>query len=264
MVKSANATPAKTPRKKVSATPKKNRTAAASVKKAAPKPEKDITPDISTALSPLNLLKNWFNGWKQTFNLQGRSSRYEFWSFLLLNSIMMVIIQLKCAYTMSERYLMAANAAGYSLETISRHITIAEIVFYLTIFIPLFPIVSLIVRRMHDLGKLAWPNYFEPLFMSVVVLNLLLVALLELDNTDYAYTALCLGVCFVTMIYGAGFYGLKILLMTMFYRGDLKANEFGEPQYNDDEHETQALNLSCLYFLFIITIGLLYLSLALL
>lgn len=264
MVKSTNETSAKTPRKKGAAAPKKRKTAATTVKTTAPTPEKVITSDVSTALSPLNLLKNWFNGWKQTFNLQGRSSRYEFWAFLLLNTVMVVIIQLKCAYTMSERYLLAANAAGYSLETISRNITIAEVVFYLSIFVPLFPIVSLIVRRMHDLGKLAWPNYFEPLFMSVVVMSLLLIALLELDNTDYAYTALCLSVCFITLIYGAGFYGLKILLMTMFYRGDLKANEFGEPQCNDDEHETQALNLSCFYFLFIITIGLLYLSLALL
>lgn len=254
MVKSQTSAPTKSTAQKASTASKQKKTS----------PRKQVskkTPDVAV-LSPLNLLKAWLNGWKQTFTLQGRSSRFELWAFLLLNSIMMVIIQLKCTYTMSERYLLEANSAGLSLETISRNITIAEVIFYLTVFIPLFPLVSLLVRRMHDLGKLAWANYFEPLLMSVVVMSLLLFAILELNNTDYAYTMLCLGVCFITLVYGAGFYGLKILIMTMFYRGDINANEYGPAQYNDDEHEHQALNLSCFYFLFIITIGLLYLTIA--
>lgn len=249
---------------------KTTKTAAKTVKSRSKAVEKKATVSpvqtVSTqpeGLSASKLIKAWFDGWRQTFNLKGRSSRFELWAFLLLNAIMMVIIQLKCAYIMSERYLLSAHARGYSLDVISRNITLAEVVFYLTIFIPLFPLVSLIVRRMHDLGKLAWANYFEPLFMSVVVMSLLLFALLELNDTDYAYTALCLSVCFVTLVYGAGFYGLKILIMTMFYRGDAKANDYGVAKYNDDEHETQALNLSCLYFLFIATIGLLYLTIAL-
>lgn len=225
-----------------------------------------LTPQVVSVqpseISAVTLVKAWFNGWRQTFNLKGRSSRFEFWAFLLLNSILMVVIQLKCAYVMSERYLLSAYAEGYSLETISRNITFAELIFYLTIFIPLFPLISLLVRRMHDLGKIAWEKYFEPLFMSVVVLSLLLVALLELNNTDYAYTMLCLGVCFVTLLYGAGFYGLKILIMAMFYRGETEANNFGVSQYNSDEYEAQALNLSCFYFLFIVTIFLLYLIIA--
>lgn len=255
-------------KKEPSAKPAKKTTKTVT-KTAKPRAKAVKTPNVqavsaqTSGMSAAKLIKAWFNGWRQTFNLKGRSSRFEFWAFLLLNAIMMVVIQLKCTYIMSERYLLSAHAEGYSLDVISRNITFAETGFYLTVFIPLFPIVSLVVRRMHDLGKIAWANYFEPLFMSVVVMSLLLFALLELNNTDYAYTALCLSVCFITLVYGAGFYGLKILIMTMFYRGDAGANEFGMSQYNDDEHEGHALNLSCLYFLFVATIGLLYLTIAL-
>ncbi|MCM1323883.1 MAG: DUF805 domain-containing protein [Acetobacter sp.] len=219
-----------------------------------------ITP--TTNITAAELIKTWFNGWKQTFNLKGRSSRFELWAFLLLNSILMVIIQLKCSYTMSDRFLRSAHSAGYSLSQIENRIIIAEIIFYLSIFIPLFPTVSLLVRRMHDLGKLAWANYFEPMFMSIVAMSLLFFTLLELEKTNYDSIALLLSICFITTFYGAGFYGLKTLITTMFYRGDTKDNEFGTAHYNDDEHETQALNLSCLYFLFILTIGTLYLAIA--
>lgn len=222
----------------------------------------ETAPVQTSGVSAATLIKTWFDGWKQTFNLKGRSSRFELWAFLLLNSILMVIIQLKCSYTMSERFLRAANQAGYTLTQIENRIIIAETVFYLTLFVPLFPIVALLIRRMHDLGKLAWANYFEPVFMSVVAMSLLFLTLLELQKTDYEYIAMLLSVCFITTFYGAGFYGLKTLITAMFYRGDTAANQFGEARYNDDEHEAHALNLSCLYFLFVMTIGALYLAIA--
>ncbi len=259
MVKAAKETAAKPAKKTPRTATKTTKTRA----KTAP-----AATTISPAAAPIagltaaNLIKTWFDGWKQTFNLKGRSSRFELWAFLLLNSILMVIIQLKCSYTMSDRFLRAANQAGYSLTQIENRIIIAEIVFYLTIFVPLFPIVSLVIRRMHDLGKLAWANYFEPVFMSVVAMSLLFLTLLELQKTDYEYIAILLSVCFITTLYGAGFYALKTLITAMFYRGETTANAYGAARYNDDEHETHALNLSCLYFLFILTIGILYLAIA--
>ena len=252
------AKPAKKTVRTTSKTPKPRAKAAPVVPAAAT----ESAPAQVAGLSASALVKAWFDGWKQTFNLKGRSSRFELWAFLLLNSILMVIIQLKCSYTMSERFLRAANQAGYSLAQIDNRIIIAETMFYLTIFVPLFPIVALIIRRMHDLGRLAWANYFEPLFMSVVAMSLLFLTLLELQKTDYEYIAILLSVCFITTLYGAGFYGLKTLITAMFYRGNTAANQFGASRYNDEEHEMHALTLSCLYFLFVLTIGALYLAIA--
>lgn len=209
------------------------------------------------------LIKVWFNGWKQTFNLSGRSSRFELWTFLLFNTVLMAIIQLKCSYFMSERFLLAAANAGYEISRIENYITKAEIAFYLSFLIPLIPTGSMLIRRMHDINKLAWKNYMEPIFMGFVVLSMLFIALTELENTDYVYIALMLSICFITILYSVGFYGIKVLIMTFFYRGNQADNKYGTVQYNDDIYEEYALNLSCLYFLFVFTIALLYLTLAL-
>ena len=215
-------------------------------------------------LSPDNLLRIWLDGWKKTFTLRGRSSRFELWTFLLVNSVLTVIIQLKCSYILSPRFLRAANDMGYSLPKIENYILAAETLFYLVILLPLFPVGSLLIRRMHDLNRLAWRNYLEPVFMGVVVLSMINLTVASLANTDFAYTIMLLSICFVTILYGVGFYGLKFLIMTLFYRGDAEKNNYGPARYNDDEHEERALNLSCWYFLFMGTVGLLYLALALL
>lgn len=248
--------------KTATAAPKKRAVRTPKPKAVAQKPE----PSSVAAPAPLTadtLIKVWFDGWKKTLHLQGRSSRFELWTFMLLNSLITVVIELKCAYYFSSRFLRSANAAGYSLDKIDQYVTTAETIFYLCIFIPLFPIGSLLVRRMHDLGKLAWQNCLEPIFMGTVVLSMLLLALNELTNTDYAYTALMLSICFVTMLYSVCFYSLKFLIQTMFYRGDDKTNEYGNAHYKTAIDEDRALNLSCFYFLFILTIGILYLVTAL-
>jgi len=235
-------------------------------KKAVPaKVEKAVAPATAEneIISPFIILKLWFEGWKNTFKLHGRSSRFELWIFMLVNSILTIGIQLKCSYYMSSRFLRAANAEGMSINTIENYITVAETLFYLIILIPLFPLGSILIRRMHDIGLLAWRNYLEPMFMGMVVLWVLFLSLTYIINTDYVYTALLLNVCFVTILYAVGFYGIKFLIMTFFYRGDKAKNRYGEAQYNTDEHEEWALNLSCFYFLFIFTIGLLYLIFAL-
>lgn len=219
-----------------------------------PKPQFQIT----------ELFKVWFEGWKKTFNLSGRCSRFELWVFLLFNAVLISIVQLKCSYYMSERFLQAATNAALGLNTIEKYIANAEIIFYLSFIIPLIPTGSMLVRRMHDLNTPAWKNYMEPVFMGFVVLCMLFIALAELENTDYAYTALMLGICFVTILYSVGFYGIKVLIMTMFYHGDKTANEFGAARYNDESHEELALNLSCICLLFVLTIGCLWLTFALL
>ncbi len=240
-------------------------------KKAAPQttdialtPEAPKTTPQKSVLSPDNLFKIWFEGWKKTFVLRGRSSRFELWTFMLFNSLLMIAIQLKCSYILSPRFLRNANNMGFTIDKIENYIIVAEILFYIVMIVPLFPLGSMLIRRMHDLNRLAWHNYLEPVFMGVVVLSMINIAISSLANTDLAYIAMFLSICFIVILYGVGFYGLKFLIMTMFYRGDKIKNNYGEPKYTDEEHEEKALNLSCVYFLFIGTIGLLYLVLALL
>ncbi len=216
-------------------------------------------------ISPLIMLKLWLEGWKKTFILRGRSSRFELWIFVLINSVLTTILQLKCSYILSSRFLVDAKSQGYSLEKIDSYISFAEIAFYLIIIIPLFPLGSMLVRRMHDIGKLAWKNYLEPAFMGMVVLWALFLGIIYINNweDEYSWVVLAMGICFTTTLYAVGYYILKFLIPTLFYQGDAEINRFGKPQYNTERHEEIALKFSCFYFLFIGTICLLYLTLAL-
>lgn len=232
------------------------------------------TPKIPSAkseknevISPLIILKVWLDGWKKTFTLKGRSSRFELWIFMLVNSILTIGLQLQCSYILSDRYLRSAHAQGYSLNMIENHIIIAEAMLYLVFIIPLVPLGTLMIRRMHDIGRLAWKDCLEPAFMSMAIMWALLLSLNYISDLSHTINipavisliALVAYVCFIIAIYALGYYGIKFLIMTMFYRGDEKDNRYGKSAYNTPAHEEWALNLSSLYFLFIGTITLLYL-----
>lgn len=214
-------------------------------------------------LDALVLIKVWFDGWKKAFILQGRSSRFELWTFILVNSVLAVIAQLRASYIMSERFLTEAYAQGYSIEQIENNIIVAEIVFALATFLPLIPTFSMLIRRMHDLGELAWKKYLEPVFMASATIGILGYTLLNMDNSSYAYLSMIVSIFVITLFYSVLFYGTKFMIKTLFYTGDSKKNEYGEALYKDAKYEDQSLNFICLYVLFALTIGTLYLAVSL-
>jgi uncharacterized membrane protein YhaH (DUF805 family) len=213
-------------------------------------------------MSPLVMIKLWFEGWKNTFVLRGRTSRFELWNFLLLNSILAVIVQLKCSYILSSRFLREATKQGYSLDKIDSYVGYAEIGFYTVILLQLFPLGSMLIRRMHDLGRLAWKKCLEPVFWSMFVISFLTLTIDELVDSDYVNTIILIQICFVTTLYGFLFYSLKFLIMTLFYPGDRTINAYGEGKYNTPQHEEWALNLCCFWGLFVFTVLVLYLVMA--
>ncbi len=214
------------------------------------KKEDKFTPDM--------FFKIFYEGWKNCFNLNGRASRLELWVFIIMNTIISVIVQLQCGYFLSSRFLVNANSAGFSLDKIESCITWASFFYGISIIVPLFPIMAMFVRRMHDLGKLAWHGYLEQIFMGVVVVSMLLFAMDCLSDTDYAYTVLALAVCFVTFLYSVLYYCLKFLGTTLYYKGDEIENKFGKPKFVGKYYDALALKFGNFYLLFLFTIAMLY------
>ena len=202
--------------------------------------------------------KVFFEGWKNAFNLKGRSSRFELWCFLLVNSVLSVIIQLRTSYILSPSFLRYANMKGMDISEIEEAIAWASLGFWACLLLPLVPLFAMLIRRMHDIGKLAWHNYLEPMFMGVVVLSMLLVAIDEISGTNFGYTVLAMSVCFVTIFYSVLYYGVKFMILTLFKDGDKGDNEYGKARYKEPCYEDFTLKLSVFYVLFIFTIGMLY------
>ena len=213
------------------------------------KNEKDLSNKVEIKFfTPDMFFKIFYEGWKKSFDLKGRTSRVELWAFMIVNVVISSIIQLRCNYVLSSRFLVDANILGYSIEKIDTYVVWAESIF------------SMLVRRMHDLGRLAWHGYLEQVFMGVVVLLLLIVGIDELKYTSLEYTMLAMGVCFVTILYSVFYYGLKFLIVTLFYKGNENKNRFGEAKFKSQYDDEFALRLSVFYILFILTIGMLYLG----
>ena len=117
---------------------------------------------------------------------------------------------------------------------------------------------------MHDLGELAWKNYLEPVFMASATIGVLGYAQLSIPDGNHEYLSMIISVVIITLLYSTMFYSTKFLIKTLFYTGDTKKNEYGKASYKDKIHEEQALNFICLYVLFVLTIGSLYLAVGLL
>ena len=203
----------------------------------------------------------YFKGWKECLNFKGRTSRFELCIFLLINALIMSLIQIECCYIFSDKFLLEANLRGLSLEQIDSRIFWAEVAFYSSFFLPLLPIVSMMIRRMHDIGKLAWQGYLEPITKGIVVLSVLSYINTLLADVEYFNIMLIMDVFYVTILYSVAYYSLKFIFTTMFYNGDNEANEFGEPAFKSDYYKTYALKFIIFYYLFVATMIFFYIGL---
>ena len=91
----------------------------------------------------------------RAFDFGGRSSRREFWLGVLPNAIIMVILI----------GLLLYSLLGFSSPINTFSITMI-VLFALFCLIELLPSISLIFRRMHDIGKSGW--YIWVLFIPVI------------------------------------------------------------------------------------------------
>lgn len=106
---------------------------------------------------------NWyFQAWKQSFVYSGRAHRKEYWIFTIINILM----------------VFALASINLSLDS--------EFPFLAIIYLiaSLFPSISLLVRRLHDIGKSGWLALFAlvPYLGGVIVLIFALIPSESGDN----------------------------------------------------------------------------------
>jgi len=93
--------------------------------------------------------------WQRAFDFSGRSSRREFWWGVFANSIIMVLLLILLVVSLT------------CLQEVLNPFSITMIIlFSLFCIVELIPSISLIFRRMHDIGKSG--GYIWVLFIPVV------------------------------------------------------------------------------------------------
>ncbi|MCQ8228103.1 DUF805 domain-containing protein [Pantoea trifolii] len=101
------------------------------------------------------IIRCYTGGWRNIFNYKGCASRKEFWGFILIN---LLALNLYSAIT------GMLTLTGNGIIDILLYLSMGFSLQLLFISILIIPVMSLGVRRMHDIGRSGW--WFSSLLLS--------------------------------------------------------------------------------------------------
>ncbi len=93
--------------------------------------------------------RSYFSAFRNYFNFKGRSSRKDFWGFIITHSLIMIWIS----------SLISAFYDHSHMDEISEFCSVFIVIYY---FATIIPLLSIEIRRYHDVGK-RWYWIFVPI-----------------------------------------------------------------------------------------------------
>ncbi len=189
----------------------------------------------------------WARAYKNIFNYKGRTSRYEFWSFTLINLFFALIFGIGGALLLSEFVSLTVGILYFSVFLI------------VSVFVGL----SICVRRIHDTGHTAWKGFYRPLVYAIfafIVTVIMCGIAVAYDKQNYEPSSLSwyvslsgLLIAFTILI--ICYYSTKIGIVVSYYESDEKDNEYGKVVYNDERHKMLGLKYTVWCLVIISTIS---------
>lgn len=194
----------------------------------------------SVASSKSGLWAAFINGYKKIFNFSGRTSRYEFWAFMLSN---LIVASLALPLLLWGAALLVKS--GTAILAVLVLALVVEVVVFL----------SLTVRRLHDAGVSAWKGYFRPVIASFLTLLLMIFGAMglvsvvgedALKETLWQCISVFYGLVFIAMMIVFMYYTSKIGIVSSYYEGESTDNLYGSAEFNDDYHKAKGLQYTVL------------------
>ena len=96
---------------------------------------------------------SYLEGWKKTFSYKGKATRQDFWSFILINTIVILIIAAGSYLILVE--VMADHTSSGGMALVWTYFVYLPLCGFAPLILFL-PILSLGIRRMHDIGRSGW------------------------------------------------------------------------------------------------------------
>ncbi|QMV51185.1 DUF805 domain-containing protein [Ewingella americana] len=122
----------------------------------------------------------YLQGWKRYVDFSGRSTRKEFWVFLLGSMLISVLMGFSVAIITT--LMGVTNAIFYG--------SLAQWIFLLAVIVP---IMAVGIRRMHDINRSGW--WFGMLYLIQLALRLINTILMHFAAPQvYVYAKLTLGI----------------------------------------------------------------------
>lgn len=112
---------------------------------------------------------SWINSWKMCLNFSGRTSREEFWTFVLWN----VIVWSSVLFWI-ELIIIGSDCWDIRPHHIIPGFIGCSVVYCL---LTILPVLSITARRLHDIGKSGWNVmlFFTPPPIGLMVLSYWLI-----------------------------------------------------------------------------------------
>ena len=190
----------------------------------------------------------WTRVYKNIFNYKGRTSRYEFWSFMLIN-------------------LFFALIFGYGVSLLFSLFTSLEIgTLYLAVFLAVsfLAILSLSVRRIHDIGYSAWNGFYKQLtfsfiaFLITIILTGFVAASQNQTGGENWWGIVSVDACLLLLAASflvISYYSTKIGIAVTYFEGKATDNAYGKVLYTDENYKMLSLRYASI---FCVTVSVLY------
>ena len=200
----------------------------------------ELKDENGVSSSKSGLWTAFINGYKNMFNYSGRTSRYEFWAFMLSNLI---------AFCVVFPVLLWGTALGLKSGTAVLALLIIGMLIEVLTFL------SLTVRRLHDTGVSAWKNYFKPVIISIFVIAVMTISAVfinsyvgaeKLATTPWQIVSVIYGLVFLAFLVTFMYYTTKISIVSSYYEGEISNNLYGVAEFNDDYHKAKGLQYTVL------------------
>lgn len=190
----------------------------------------------------------WARAYKNIFNFKGRTSRYELWSFMLINFFM---------------FILACAILGWFLQTtVPSMATLVGLGIFLVV--EAFVYLTLSVRRLHDGGYSAWKGFFRPLIIAGILTagiyagsTYVIPSEQVLMESSKMFLAGIFAYCvlfFVALLVYV-YHTVKIFIVSFFYEGDKETNAYGKAYFNDAYYKAKGLRYTALFYMVITIIS---------
>ncbi len=184
----------------------------------------------------------WLDGYRKIFQYNGRTNRYDFWAFMLVNFVLFLFITIP--------YQLANFVALANEQYLP---TAVEFVYWGLFFVIMLACISLYVRRLHDAGYNSWEGFFRPMTYSILgIIALIIVGQISVPADDIATTSdwrsSALGWGLIVLLLINLYYLCKTFIAAAFMEEDA-VNAYGEPKLLKDCSKKKVVRYATLYLI---------------
>lgn len=177
-----------------------------------------------------NIFQCYADCFKKYFQFNGRSSRYEYWSFYLVNLMINLVLSIPVLAVLSLIYSLAV----------------------------LIPGLAVAVRRMHDINKSGWKLLLPiGLYTLLFVVLAAVGAVFSYTNNESPVSETIKTVLFICL---GGFGTLALIIIYlywMFKKGDATANKYGPAPFAEEKKHRRVVIIAGVLMLLLPVLGIL-------